>query len=159
MTVADRILGKLGDRSEDECWTWTGCTQHGYGLVWVDGVRRSARVHRVVYELLVGPIPEGLTLDHLCRNRACCNPAHLEPVTLSENVKRGGNSLKTHCPNGHDYSLHGFVITSRNGSTERACRPCRRVRDLAYYHQRARDDPEYLASMAARRRARRASAA
>lgn len=68
------------------CWVWRGGTVNGYGRTSVAG--KAVAVHRAAYEVLVGPIPEGLTLDHLCRNRACYNPAHLEPVTLSENVRR-----------------------------------------------------------------------
>lgn len=69
------------------CWLWTG-KQHkkGYGLIQVRGKRQ--RAHRYVYEQLVGPIPEGLEIDHLCRNKPCVNPDHLEPVTLRENLRR-----------------------------------------------------------------------
>jgi HNH endonuclease len=77
-------------RSEpaDACWLWSGArTAAGYGARWLDG--RTRYVHRLSYEALVGPIPEGLTIDHLCHNRACCNPAHMEVVTRSENGRRG----------------------------------------------------------------------
>lgn len=70
------------------CWEWEGeKNRNGYGRVWVDGKRLM--VHRVVYELLVEPIQEGLVLDHLCRNRPCCNPEHMDPVTVRENTLRG----------------------------------------------------------------------
>lgn len=74
--------------SADECWTWTGYTEakSGYGRLSFGGARSYA--HRVAYELAVGPIPEGLDLDHLCRVRNCVNPTHLEPVTRGENVRR-----------------------------------------------------------------------
>jgi len=69
------------------CWEWAGTRQpSGYGAIYVEG--RILRTHRVSYELLVGPIPEGLHLDHLCRNKACFNPEHLEPVTHVENMRR-----------------------------------------------------------------------
>jgi hypothetical protein len=88
------------------CWVWNGPVFNGYGYMKVAGRVRGA--HRVSYELFVGAVPEGLQLDHLCRNRACLNPAHLEPVTMVENVSCGvgmsvKNRLKTHCPSGHEY--------------------------------------------------------
>ncbi len=71
-----------------QCWMWDGWNSgDGYGKVWFDG--RAQMAHRVVYELLVGPIPDGLKLDHVCRNRGCCNPAHVEPVTTMVNTLRG----------------------------------------------------------------------
>lgn len=70
------------------CWLWCGeINRNGYGRVWIGGKRLMT--HRVVYELLVGPIEDGLVLDHLCRNRRCCNPKHMEPVTVRENTLRG----------------------------------------------------------------------
>lgn len=89
-SLRERLEARI-DRSGD-CWVWTGNrTSAGYGQVWAR--RRMLLVHRVVYEQLVGPIPEGLVIDHLCRNRSCCNPAHLEPVTTAENVRRGLNGI------------------------------------------------------------------
>lgn len=95
----------------DGCWQWKSLRSgDGYGRV--RHQKKDQLAHRVVYELLVGPIPEGLTLDHLCRNRGCVRPAHLEPVTLAENTRRGQgmsarNARKTHCLNGH-------ALTSEN---------------------------------------------
>lgn len=90
-----------------ECWLWAGSTGRGYALVQHDGKLRP--VHRLLYELLRGPIPEGLQLDHLCRVRNCVNPYHLEPVTGRENLMRSPiapaaiNAAKTECPQGHPY--------------------------------------------------------
>src|SRR5215471_9832391 len=81
-------LGEYFVFSPNGCWDWDGPkTENGYGLVHHDW--RRLRAHRAMYELLVGPIPAELTIDHLCRNRRCVNPAHMEPVTRAENVKRG----------------------------------------------------------------------
>jgi len=112
------------DRQEAGCWNWTGALNSaGYGHVGRDGGVR--RTHRVAYELLVGPIPEGLHLDHLCRNRACCNPEHLEPVTNAENIRRAA-AAKTHCKNGHPYTAENVYVRP-TGS--RYCTPCRIERD------------------------------
>lgn len=88
MKLPDRILDKLALTSEG-CWYWIGNwnSGNGYGKVWWQG--KAAMAHRVIYELLIGPIPDGLVLDHKCRHRACCNPHHLEPVTVKENTMRG----------------------------------------------------------------------
>lgn len=88
-----RVMRRI---QKGDCWEWTGALFQGtgYGQVWADGTTRLA--HRVVYELLVGPIPVGLDLDHLCRNRSCVNPAHLEPVTRRVNVQRGWTAGRVH---------------------------------------------------------------
>jgi hypothetical protein len=85
----DRVMDKITIDPVTECWQFTGnktLGNHGYGVVSVAGTSRVA--HRVTYEHYVGPVPVGLQLDHLCRNQACVNPDHLEPVTASENVRR-----------------------------------------------------------------------
>lgn len=108
----------------DDCWLWTGAKQNrGYGNY------RSKLAHRVSYERYIGPIPNGLTIDHLCRNRLCVNPAHLEPVTQYENNMRGQtvvaiNKKKTHCSNGHELSGANVKVAIRKDGIRRVCRKC-----------------------------------
>jgi hypothetical protein len=115
------------------CWVWTGgCNRAGYGrTTHGDGRTRYTPVHRLVYKTVKGQIPDGLELDHLCRNPPCCNPDHLEPVTHRENILRGrtfgaANSAKTHCPQGHVYDH----VRSRG---ERACSTCIKQQRRARY--------------------------
>lgn len=106
------------------CWLWTGAVdENGYPRIAIDG--RNGRAHRVSYETHVGPIPDGLHLDHLCRMPCCINPAHLEPVTVAENVLRGWKSRgkNTHCKHGH--RIDGVTAWSI-GTT---CSACIRLRD------------------------------
>jgi hypothetical protein len=106
------------------CWLWTGyIAPNGYGRTSF-GQQRGAYVHRVVYEVLVGLIPPGLHLDHLCRVRHCVNPDHLEPVTPGENVRRGANATKTCCINGHAYTPDN----TRHQKAGRYCVTCNRER-------------------------------
>jgi len=110
-----------------ECLLWTGRkSKNGYGQFRVGsrGIdRRMVRAHKWIYEYLVGCVPDGLDLDHLCRNRACVNHLHLEPVTRRENLRRSplSNYNKTHCKNGHEYNQLNTRI-ARNG--QRVCRAC-----------------------------------
>lgn len=101
------------------CWLWKGeTTKGGYGRFWHGGDRSMA--HRWLYERLVGAIPDGLVLDHLCRTRRCVNPGHLEPVTNAENVRRGVIANRTHCPSGHEYT----ESNTRRYRGRRYCRAC-----------------------------------
>lgn len=108
-----------------------GLTTSGYGQMSVDG--RSVQTHRLAYVLAIGPVPEGLVIDHLCRNRACCNPFHMEPVTRQVNTLRGatlaaGNAAKTHCRQGHPYEGDNLRIDSCG---KRRCRQCETARRRA----------------------------
>lgn len=131
-TVADRIR-----TTDTGCWEWLGYRNpEGYGRtrIVVDGVRHHLLVHRYVYEQMVGPIPHGHTIDHLCRNRACCNPTHLEAVTHRVNILRGEgvaavHAAKTHCAHGHPYDE---TNTHRARTGQRVCRTCNRDRVRRY---------------------------
>lgn len=101
----------------EDCWNWLGgISDVGYGNFWYQGTTVSA--HRFAYQLCVGAVPEGLALDHLCRNTACVRPDHLEAVTNRVNILRGispsaDNSRKSHCGNGHAFANHGVMLRGR----------------------------------------------
>jgi hypothetical protein len=128
----DRLWNRV-QKDADGCWRWTGAhIGDGYGNLWVAGKSRLA--HRVAYELLVGPIPAGLEIDHLCRVRDCVNPEHLEVVTGKENALRGisfaaENAVKEECVNGHPFD---DVNTYRRPNGNRDCRVCGRERAARY---------------------------
>lgn len=114
-----RFWRKVEQRGD--CWIWTGAFDKvsGYGRVRIDGVTRYA--HRTAYELMVGEIPGGFCLDHLCRNRVCVNPYHLDPVTPLVNTQRGnGHGRETHCPQGHPYAGENLRLYEGR----RSCRAC-----------------------------------
>lgn len=126
-------------RKGDGCWEWTGCMwSYGYGMFTFQSVSKMA--HRVGYELSVGPIPDGLVLDHLCRNRRCVRPDHLEPVTLAENTLRGESlpalyRLRTHCRNGHPFTSDNLYRDPKYPNA-RLCRTCRTAYAAAYRQRR-----------------------
>ena len=119
------------DKQPDGCWFWTGYRiKRGYGMLTIN--QRQLLAHRVAYEWLVGPIPQGLQLDHLCRVTNCVNPEHLEPVTNAENARRAALAY-THCCHGHLYDAENTIIT-RTGA--KACRKCHRIRNAEYRKHR-----------------------
>jgi hypothetical protein len=116
-TFQDRLFNRLVIQPSG-CVEWTGYKLKGYGRI-----KRGGEVvytHRAMYELMEGPVPDGMELDHLCRNHSCANVAHLEPVPHQVNMARGAWGLKTHCP--QDHPLDG-----RN-NRERYCLTCNRER-------------------------------
>lgn len=111
------------------CCIWTGgLNKYGYGKVWVDETHRAVAAHRVIWEMVNGPIPAEVECDHLCRNRACVNPRHIELVTTKTNILRGAswaavNAKKTHCIRGHPFDETNTYLRPKGG---RGCRICRR---------------------------------
>lgn len=134
--LAERLDARTFYEPNTGCWIWLGTDNGaGYGSISYQG--KHQLVHRLTYLLEVGPIPGGLDLDHLCRVRRCRSPYHLEPVTRSENLRRGvlwqcgeSHRRQTHCPHGHEYD-------GRNSRGERVCRACRRVA-MQRYRERHR---------------------
>ena len=123
--TVERFWSKVDLDDPADCWIWDAALQTaGYGNVWIEGTNHTA--HKVAWVWEYGPVPDGLQLDHLCRNRRCVRPDHLEPVTSRENSHRSPltlnyiNAAKTHCPKGHDYATNA---DERNG--KRYCKACR----------------------------------
>lgn len=135
LTAIDRFwsfVKQLGD-----CWIWQGATSFGYGRFCVGPIHpktghhgHSVYAHVFSYEIAIGPIPAGLQLDHICRNRACVRPSHLEPVTAKINVLRGNtivalNASLTHCRKGHPFTQNNTRVYRR----KRICRACHANRE------------------------------
>lgn len=143
-SLEERFWAKVDRGDPDGCWLWTAAINpKGYAMFAVTkGVfgatgKQPIGGHRVAYQLMVGPIPEGLQLDHLCRVRHCVNPAHLQPVTRKENILRGTSptaqhAAKTHCPKGHPYA--GDNLQFSHGS--RVCRICHNAHASRSYYTR-----------------------
>jgi len=131
--TAEQLFERTMPEPNSGCWLWAiAFNRGGYGRATQHG--RAASAHRAVYEAFVGPIPPGLQIDHLCRNRLCVNPAHLEPVSAKENIRRRGltgmgarHAAKTTCPRGHLYDKF-------RSSGARACNTC----DLAVARKASR---------------------
>jgi hypothetical protein len=135
VTISQAYIKRLNDRlapTPAGCIEWQGAiSRTGYGIFSLvsGGKQVTVRVHRLVYELAKGPIPDGLVVDHLCRNPRCANIEHLEAVTVRENTVRGigptaTNSRKTQCKNGHDFNTENTAVNTRG---QRQCRICNRA--------------------------------
>ena len=135
--LRERVLSRL-IIDPSGCLLWTGyTTKEGYGQVSArqDGTQSFYYVHRLMYEWFVGPIPDGLQIDHLCRIRHCGCPAHMEAVTSRENTLRGESpsaraARRTHCPQGHEYDAMNTYYF-RGARQCRACWPLKRRRSVA----------------------------
>ena len=152
----DRLAATIAEirGDEDSCWLWPSRSRSGYGNFRPDG-NRSQVAHRAVYEHLVGPIPAGHELDHLCHtrdasctadlacpHRQCVNPAHLEPVTHAENVRRGRltNRRKTTCPRDHPYDEANTYLDPDGRRQCRACRDARHAAERGTRHRGPRPE-------------------
>ena len=133
-SVTERLLAKVVLDDKTGCWNWQGTITPagtGYGNLQVAG--RAQRAHRIAYEIFVGPIPEGLQLDHLCRNKRCVNPGHLEPVTAAENKRRDHASRGT-CRSGKHTLAPENRLNRADGGTE--CLPCSLEQRQSYIERR-----------------------
>lgn len=129
VSPAVRAMGKFVPEPNSGCWLWDAAVDgKGYGEISAGRRGQSPlRAHRVIYEHLVGPIPDGMDLDHLCRVPICVNPDHLEPVTRAENLRRGlKRQPGTHCQVGHIWADGALYISPKG---KRHCRICQRERE------------------------------
>lgn len=141
----EKILSRIIVDEKTKCWNWQGSNVRGYGTI-AEGTKSKGTwkqyyAHRVSYTIFRGDIPDGLQIDHLCRNPACINPSHLEVVSCKENIQRGeagiANKSKTHCKHGHEFTEKNTYITKKN---QRFCRECGRLKKKK---EREKDPEKY----------------
>ena len=135
-TLFERLIDKTRFDLTSGCLIWEG-TRHsktlGYGRICVEYKDRYA--HRLMYEEMIGPIPDGYELDHLCRDTMCVNPLHLDPVTHKVNMSRSIHTMKTHCPYGHEYTKANTRYKKGHNTVSRNCRACQKIRNDARYRR------------------------
>ena len=129
--VWERLMANCHE-TDSGCWEWTAsCNSHGYGQIMI--AKTSMGAHRASYTVAKGPIPEGMQIDHLCRNRKCINPEHLEAVTQQENMRRASEAQTACRRAGHPYTPENTIITS---SGHRKCRTCYNQHNRRYYRDK-----------------------
>lgn len=151
-TVEERLFRHIMPEPNSGCWLWVASLDtRGYGQITV-AKGRSRQAYRVAYELVVGPVPAGLELDHKCRVRSCCNPDHLEPVTHAVNMARSANAnrSKTHCKRGHPFTPEN-TYSSPGYPAGRQCRTCMLARSLTRKPEAPRKSRTKPESYSARR--------
>lgn len=142
MNLPERFIDKICFEALTGCWIWTGSktrsNEFGYGQFWDSSKGKTVLAHRFSYESIKGAIPVGLDVDHLCRNRACCNPDHLEPVCRGENMMRSPHFKDREvCPKGHVMTPENIVKNNRGAYKQyRSCRECRLIYGRWYQKNR-----------------------
>jgi hypothetical protein len=128
--IPNRFWSKVWPCPNTGCWHWGGTIHHtGYGSYWYG--YRSVLPHRYIYEVIHGPLPPVMKVDHICRNKSCVNPAHLDAVTQRENIIRGMapasvNAAKTHCIHGHPFAGDNLIVRCYGSHPRRCCLECTR---------------------------------
>lgn len=143
MGLPDRFWAKVDKQDPSGCWVWTAGTSDGYGWYLISRKVGAMRAHRVAYIDRFGEIPKPLVLDHLCRNRGCVNPDHMEVVTIRENTMRGNgagarHARKTHCSHGHEFTVENTRITKHG---HRVCKQCEYDWQRAYLIRKKESQP------------------
>lgn len=157
-----RLFSRIVVNEATGCWEYLSpLSPSGYGQFALETMGNTILTHRLMYQIMVGPLPKNLVLDHLCRNRKCCNPEHLEPVTQHENWYRGEspfaiNAKKTHCKRGHEFTEENTKIVKGRIGPARQCKTCsreyqRNLRKSPYWAERYR---QYAAQQRERNKAK-----